>query len=329
MGNAADWIPRHLRKGGCMTRFGISTIAALTVATYLEPAHLSAFWPLINGKIKSDTLNVEVKNIQIGTAGQIMATKQYDVFEVGALNIEDAAAQGLIVQMVGTALRYKMAPAGFGIWVKSDSPYKDIADLKGKTIGNYALRSTVFAIQRMALKDKYHVNVALDGGDFNFVQLPSPNLPGALATGRIEAATFSHLQSYQARTGKDFRFLINSGEDLKEVYGIPMVTSIFVAYPERLAEKPEAYQELLRMLRASAEYTLSHQDEVFGAVSESTKVAKEFFFDWWSNYGSFPISISTGDVKAIQLVYDRAREFGISKNAPDLDRTIWDKALHE
>jgi NitT/TauT family transport system substrate-binding protein len=328
-----------------MTRFGYLTIAALmlsvslpgtghtkdklTVATYLEPAHLSAFWPLINGKIKSDTLDLEVKNIQIGVAGQIMATKQYDVFEVGALNIEDAAAQGLSIQMVGTALRYKLAPAGFGIWVKADSPYKTPADLKGKTIGNYALRSTAFAIQRMALNDKYHLNVALDGGDFKFVQLPSPNLPGALATGRVEAATLSHLQSYQARTGNDFRLLINSGEDLKEVYGIPMVTSIFVAYPERLAERPEAYRELLRMLRASSEYTLSHRDEVFGAVSESTKVPKKFFADWWDNYGSYPISISAGDVKAIRLVYEKAKEFGISKQAPDLDKVIWDKAIRE
>jgi NitT/TauT family transport system substrate-binding protein len=301
----------------------------LTVATYLEPAHLSAFWPLMNGKIASDTLEVEIKNLAIGAAGQAMATKQFDVFEVGALNLEDAAAQGLDIKMVGTALRYKLAPAGFGIWVKADAPYNTIADLKGKTIGSYGFKTTVFAIQRMALSGRYHVDVALDGGDFKFVQLPAPNLPGALSTDRIDAATLSHLQSYQARTGKDFRILVDSGKDMKEVYGIPMVTSIFVAYPERLAEKPEAHRELLRMLKASSDYTLAHQDEVFTAVAGSTKVPKEFFVDWWANYGSFPTAISQGDIKAIETIYAKAKEFGMSTKPPDLKQAIWDQALRE
>lgn len=312
---------------------GLPTIAfakdKLTVATYLEPAHLSAFWPLINGKIKSDTLDLEVKNISIEATGQAMATKQYDVFELGALSLEQAAAQGLKIQMIGTALRYKPVPLGFGIWVKADAPYKSIADLKGKTIGSYGFRSTVFAIQRMALEDKYKVNVALDGGDFKFVQLPAPNLPAALSTSRIDAATFSHLQSYQARNGNEFRLLVNSAEDLKEVYGVPMITSIFVAYPERMAEKPAAYRELLRMLKASSDYTLAHQDEVFTAVAEETKVPKAFFVDWWTNYGSFPVSISSGDVKAITIIYDKAKTLGMSKVMPDLKEAIWDGALRE
>jgi NitT/TauT family transport system substrate-binding protein len=301
----------------------------LTVATYLEPAHLSAFWPLMNGKVPSDTVEVEIKNLSIETVAQAMATKQFDVVEIGALTLEQAAAQGMKLQMVGTALRYKLVPQGFGIWVKADSPFKTVADLKGKTIGSYGFKSTVFAVQRMALQDKYKVNVALDGGDFKFVQLPAPNLPAALSTGRVDAATFSHLQSYQARTGSEFRLLVNSAEDLKEVYGVPMVTSIFVAYPERLAEKPAAYRELLRMLKASSDYTQAHQDEVFTAVAQATKVPKHFFADWWANYGSFPTSISAGDLKAIDTIFDKAKSLDMSKQAPDLKQVVWDKALRE
>ena len=301
----------------------------LTFATYLEPAHLSAFWPLINGKIPSDILEVEVKDLPVGVAGQALATKQYDVFEVGALSLEQSAKQGLQIKMVGTSLRYTMAPVGFGIWVKADSPIKTVGDLKGKKIGSYGFQSTVFALQRMALKDKYNVNVALDGGDFSFVQLPAPNLPGALATDRIDAATFSHLQSYSARKGKDFRVLVETGEDFRDVYKVQMVTSILVGYPERLAEKPELYRELLRMLRASVDYTKKHQDEVFDAVAEKTKVSKDFFVDWWANYGNFPIAISNGDVKAIEILYDKAKGLGMSENAPNVPQSIWEKALRE
>ena len=105
--------------------------------------------------------------------------------------------------------------------------------------------------------------------------------------------------------------------------------SIFVAYPERLAEKPEAYRELLRMLKASSDYTLAHQDEVFTAVAESTKVPKEFFVDWWANYGSFPVAISNGDIKAIETVYAKAKDFSMSSKPADLKQAIWDKALRE
>lgn len=301
----------------------------LSLATYLEPAHLSALWPLISGKIKSDILDVEIKSLPVGVAGQAMATKQYDVFGVGALALDQANVQGLKLQMIATDLRYKMAPVGFGIWVKKDSPIKSVADLKGKTIGSYGFQSTVFALQRMALNDKYHVNVALNGGDFNFVQLPAPNLPAALLTGRVDAATFSHLQSYDARIRHDFRLLVATGDDFAEVYKTPMITSIYVGYPERLAAKPELFREMLRMMRASTEYTMSHQDEVFTAVSKETKVPKEFFVDWWKSYGEFPVAISNGDIQALKVLYKKAIAFGMVKAMPDLKTAIWDKALRE
>ena len=104
----------------------------ITYATYLEPAHLSVFWPIMNGKIKSDTVEVEVKNLSIAATAQAMATKQYDIFEIGALSIEAAEKQGLELQMVGTGLRYSPDTRGFGVWVKADSKYQTMADLKGK-----------------------------------------------------------------------------------------------------------------------------------------------------------------------------------------------------
>jgi hypothetical protein len=64
-------------------------------------------------------------------------------------------------------------------------------------------------------------------------------------------------------------------------------------------------------------------------VAAETKVPKDFFVDWWSNYGTFPTAISQGDIKAIETVFAKAMEFGLSANPPDLKQTIWDKALRE
>jgi len=301
----------------------------VTYATYLEPAHLSALWPIMNGKIKSDTVDVEVKNLSIAATAQAMATKQYDIFEIGALSIEAAEKQGLELKMVGTGLRYSRDTRGFGVWVKADSNYKSIADLKGKKIGSYSFQSTVFALQRIAIKDKYKVNVALNGGDFNFVQLPAPALPAALITGNVDGATFSHLQSYDALNSKDFRMIVDSGKDFYEVFGVPMVTAVLVAFPDRLNKDPESYREALRMLAESSKYTLSHQDEVFAAVAAETKVPVDFFKEWHAHYGVIPVSISKDDVKAMEITYQRAKDEGLSEKAPDLAKVIWDKALRE
>ena len=56
---------------------------------------------------------------------------------------------------------------------------------------------------------------------------------------------------------------------------------------------------------------------------------KEFLADWWANYCSFPVSISAGDIKAITIIYDKAKSLGMSKAMPDLKEAIWDKALRE
>lgn len=301
----------------------------ITYATYLEPAHLSVFWPIMNGKIKSDTVEVEVKNLSIAATAQAMATKQYDIFEIGALSIEAAEKQGLELQMVGTGLRYSPDTRGFGVWVKADSKYQTMADLKGKKIGSYSFQSTVFALQRIAIKEKYKVNIALNGGDFNFVQLPAPALPAALITGNVDAATLSHLQSYDAMNSKDFRLIVDSGKDFMEVYGVPMVTSIQVAFPERLNKDPESYHEALRMLAASATYARTHQDEVFTAVAAETKVPVDFFKEWHAHYGNVPIAISNDDVKAMDILYKKAKVEGLSEKMPEFSKVIWNKSVRE
>ena len=49
--------------------------------------------------------------------------------------------QSGLIWSSGIELRYKAAPAGFGIWVKKDSPIKTIDDLKGKKIAVGGLTS--------------------------------------------------------------------------------------------------------------------------------------------------------------------------------------------
>ncbi len=80
--------------------------------------------------------------------------------------------------MLSTALQQSAAGEGAGVWVKSDLPIKDPKELKGKSLGLYALRSTGYT-QVLALIKKYGLNAALEGGDVKQVEIQAPNLPGA------------------------------------------------------------------------------------------------------------------------------------------------------
>ena len=78
---------------------------------------------------------------------------------------------------MSTALQQSPAGEGAGVWVKSDSPIKRPKELKGKSLGSYALRSTGYTQVRLALIHKYGLNAALEGGDLKQVEIQAPNLP--------------------------------------------------------------------------------------------------------------------------------------------------------
>lgn len=301
----------------------------LSVTYNMDPSHDAGAWAIAAGKVKSDILDVELKPLTIPATQQAMAVKQFDVYENGLLALESAAEQGMQMTMLGIELRYKAAPAGFGIWVKKDSPIRTIEDLKGKKIAVGGLTSTVLTVIRIAMAKKYGVNVALTGGDFNFVQVPGPGMLPALLTDRVDAAALSHIQSYQARKGNDFRFLIKSGDDLQGVFGGRVVTTVLIGYKERVEANPKAYRELLRMLKESSDYVQKHPDEVYRAVAAKAKIDPDFFADWFANYSDIPISISNDDIRSINRVWAMAKDIGMAKNPGDISSWIWSGALRE
>jgi NitT/TauT family transport system substrate-binding protein len=258
-----------------------------------------------------------------------MANKQIDVFENGLLALEYAARQGLQMKMIGVELRYQPAPVGFGLWVKKDSPIKSINDLKGKKIAVGGLRATYLTVVRLAMSKKYGVNVALDGGDFNWVQVPGSGMLPALQTGRVDAALLSHIQSWQARKGDDYRMVVNAGQDLKDTFGFRVITTVLMAYKDQVEAKPKLYREFVRMLKESSDYAKQHPDEVFQAMAAKRKIEPAFFKDWYANYAEIPISITDEDITTINRIWEMSKQIGMSKDPGDVRNWIWEGALRK
>jgi NitT/TauT family transport system substrate-binding protein len=292
-----------------------------------DPSHEAVLWALKNGKVKSDKVKIEATPLNISALIQATAAKSYDVIQTAAMAIPRARARGLDLRIVAAGLRYHASGEGAGIWVKKGSPIKTTADLKGKKLGVYSLGSAGITLIRIALADVHGLNVAVRGGDLEFVEMPAPALPAALASGRIDAATLIHSQAFKAMQEDEFVPITQIAGDLTKKFGVRMVSAVLAGYGEKLDADPAVYKEFLRVLHASVNYALKNQGEVFPAVAKATNTDPEFFKAWFTRFSDFPAELTKNDVKAIELLWKRSIELGILKQAPPVMETIWKPAI--
>ena len=299
----------------------------ITYAYLLDPAYDAVTWAMTNGKVTSDLITVEARGLAIPQLIQATSAKQYDVIMTAVIAIPPAAARGLELKVLSTALQQSSGGEGGGIWVKTDSPIRNPKELKGKSLGSYALRSTGYTQVRLALIHKYGLDAALEGGDLKQVEIQAPNLPGALAAGQIDAATLIHSQAFRALKSGEFRPIAETGRDNIEIYGTRFVSALNVSYPERLAQRPDAFKEFNRMFRESARFALAHRDEVFGAVGKQTNLPPEFF-DWWFEKSSdVPGTFEENHAQAIMKLYELSKEIGMIQSFPDIRTVAWEHVL--
>jgi NitT/TauT family transport system substrate-binding protein len=299
----------------------------VTYAYLLDPAYDAVTWAIANGKVTSDKITVEARGLAIPQLIQATSAKQYDVVMTAVIALPPAAARGLELKVLSTALQQSAAGEGAGVWVKSDSAVKNPKDLKGKSLGSYALRSTGYTQVRLAMIHKYGLNAALEGGDVRQVEIQAPNLPGALAAGQIDAATLIHSQAFRALKSGEFRSIAETGRDNIEAFGMRFISALNVSYPERLAQRPEAFQEFNRMFRDSVRYALANRAEVFGAVGRQNNLPPEFF-DWWFEKSSdVPGTFDESHAKIIMKFYELSKEIGMIQGFPDIRTHVWEHAL--
>jgi NitT/TauT family transport system substrate-binding protein len=299
----------------------------ITYAYLLDPAYDAVTWAMSNGKVTSDLVDVEARGLAIPQLIQATSAKQYDVIMTAVIAVPPATARGLQLRVLSVALQQSAAGEGAGIWVKSDSPIKDPRDLKDKSLGSYALRSTGYTQVRLALIKKYGLNAALEGGDLKQVEIQAPNLPGALAAGQIDAATLIHSQAFRAMKSGEFRAIAETGRDNIEVYGMRFISALNVSYPERLAQRPEAFKEFDRMFRESVRYALANRAEVFGAVGKQNNLPPEFF-DWWFEKSSdVPGIFDEEHAKIVMKFYELSKGIGMIDAYPDIRTLVWENAL--
>ena len=301
----------------------------ITYAHLIDPSLEGLLYAIKNNIVKSKTVEVDAKALAIPALIQSTPTKRFDVIMNAVMAIPLAKKRGLDLVVLSTALRAGAAREGGSVWVKADSPYKTAKDLKGKTIGNYALRATGTTWIRIALWKAHGLNVSYKGGDMKWVQLPAPTLLGALETGRIDAATLIHAQAYQASKSGKYRTVAETSKDIYRLFGVDTVSAVNVSYPEKLKARPEAFKEFNRMLKASVDYAVANSKKVGEAIGKTNKISPEFFQAWLTRFSFFPAVVSKADMKSMETVWQNAKEMGIIKKFPSANSVVWKHAIKE
>ena len=298
----------------------------VTYAYLLDPAYETVVWAIKNGKVKSDLIDVEATGLLIPQLIQATSAKQYDVIMTAVIGVPAALARGLQLSILSAALENSPAGEGGGVWVKKDSPIKSGADLKGKTLGSYGLRATGYMFVREAITKEYGLNMALEGGDVRQVEIQAPNLPAALSTGQVDAAALIHSQAWRAQQAGDFVDVVQSGKILDRLYG-PLVSAVNVSYPEKLSERPTAFEEFNRMLKESVQYALANRAEVFGAAAKQANIDSAYFEWWFDKASTVPAVFGAQQSKAVQTAWKIAIDLGMIKKAPEVNEVTWSKTL--
>ena len=301
----------------------------ITYAHLIDPSLEGLLYAINTGIVKSSTVEVDAKALAIPALIQSTPTKRFDVIMNAVMAIPLAKKRGLNLVVLSTALRAGAGREGGSVWVKADSPYKSVKDLKGKTIGNYALRATGTTWIRIALWKAHGMNVSYEGGDMKWVQLPAPTLLGALETGRIDASTLIHAQAYAASKSGKYRTVAETSKDIYKLFGIDTVSAVNVSYPEKLKARPAAFKEFNRMLKASVDYAVANPKKVGQAISKTNKISPEFFAVWMKRFAFFPAVVSKSDMKSMETVWQNAKEMGIIKKYPAASSVVWEHAIRE
>ncbi|MGI9334802.1 MAG: ABC transporter substrate-binding protein [Gammaproteobacteria bacterium] len=301
----------------------------ITYAYLLDPAQEGILYAIRAGIVTSDAIEIDARPLAIPALIQSTPTKQYDVLMNAVMAIPLARRRGLDLVVLSTGITAAPGRKGGGLWVKKDSAYHAVADLKGKTVGNYALKSTGTTWARIALTRTHGINASYENGDFEWVQLPAPSLPAALESGRIDAATLIHSQAFKAERSGDFRALNHTAEDIHAQFGVNTVSAVLVSYPEKLAERPDAFKEFNRMLKASVDYAVANPDAVGAEIAKQGKISAEYFKVWLADYSRTPGVISSDHLEAMETVWMNAEMLGLLEagEAPKAESVIWEHAI--
>ncbi|HEY5340590.1 MAG TPA: ABC transporter substrate-binding protein [Candidatus Aquilonibacter sp.] len=223
-----------------MPSAGRAQDAALKVATIPIDTGAEAFYALDQSFFKKAGLDVSIERISNGPAiAAAVASGAVDVGFSNLVSLAIAFKKGVPITLIAPAGMYSSKAPTTTCVVALNSPIKSAKDLNGKVFATNGLKN-IGEFGPRAWIDK-------NGGDsatVKFVEMPFPDMAGALTQGRIDAAVMAEPTMTESKG--QTRFLSNCYDGIGSNYLIGAyfaTTSWTAAHPDLVRKFQAAIRE--------------------------------------------------------------------------------------
>ncbi|MBL8205448.1 MAG: ABC transporter substrate-binding protein [Blastocatellia bacterium] len=149
---------------------------------------------------------------------------------------------------------------GSTVMVREDLPAKDLRDLRGKTFAIPSKYSNQNLVIHKLMEDQ-----GVKAEEIRFVEMPPPDMPGALAAKAIDAYFVGEPHAAKAELDGSGRVLYHA----KDIWP-HFISCVLVVTEKLIRERPEVVRDLVRGIAESGEWAETHR-------LEAAKVAAPYF----------------------------------------------------
>ncbi|WP_162449049.1 ABC transporter substrate-binding protein [Phytoactinopolyspora mesophila] len=258
-------------------------------------------------------LTIETASASPNITSAIMSG-DYQIGYGGITSVFQAVEQGIDLVVIAAASATADDPANGinDLLVLPDSGLESAADLEGRQVAVNALGGYPHLLGMIA--------VAGEGGDpdaVQWVELPVPDQPAALANGTIDSFVAGEPFGTLGRA-EGFVAVANPHELLHDG---AVVAGAWFASRAAVEEDPEYYGRIVDALEEANQFALDNDDLLREAIADFTGIDQDLAAEIrLGSYGKLPL-----DVEYIQPLADAALEFGYVQNPVDLEALIWQR----
>jgi NitT/TauT family transport system substrate-binding protein len=231
-------------------------------------------------------------------------------------------AMKLVDQGVGAKIVYLGHRDGSTVMVQKESTAKDLRDLKGQRFAIPSRYSNQYLVLRKLMAD-----LGMGPKDLDFVEMPPPDMPGAIAAKSI-AGYFVGEPHAAAAELKGTGRVLHHAKDIWPHF----ISCVLVVSQKLIDERPDLVRDLVRGIAESGEWAETHRNEAARMVApyfrQDEKVIN-YVLHQPPDRVSYR-SLSPGDEEMMKI-HDMARQAGLLdrdlKLSDFLDRSFIPKEL--
>lgn len=146
---------------------------------------------------------------------------------------------------------------GSEVMVRKDLPAKNLRDLRGRVFAIPSKYSNQYLVINRLLEEQ-----GVGADEIHFIEMPPPDMPGALAAKAIDAYFVGEPHCARAELDGSGRVLYYA----KDIWP-QFISCVLVAHEKLIRERPAVVRDLVRGIAASGEWAESHRIEAAKVVS--------------------------------------------------------------